>query len=560
MRKIFTLVLFLSINSVLSQVELVPLSSPIYDYLDRMMVNKIIKGYSVSMGPVSRAEIAALLTEISAKRNKLSMTDKKQLDEYLIEFSYDIDGSLTKSSSFFSKNGLTELFINKKQKYLWATADSNVSFFWDGLGEIRYMGLDGDSAGKPHVLIGQIGTRIRGTLFGSVGYYLRLSNGVRFGGTADDATRTAFLDPQLASTRKFVSEGGRTFDSYEGHLRYSPRGGWLGLTFGREALRYGTGYIDRLMLSNLNSAPFDFIKLDLKYKKIRYTFSHSSIVGNDSSGAQLQSKYLVFHRLELGPFFSDVFKLGFSEMVIYSNVPVNFAFLNPISFLTSADLNTELPGKNSNNTLLGMDMEFYPIKNISLQGSLLIDDLNFETLGSDSTKGNDNKFAFQAGFNWQNALMLPNLRMIYEYTRLDPFVYSHREINNSYSHWNLPLGHSLNPNSDEHAFRLSYNFGSRLYIALTYKIQRTGLNYSDSLGNFVNVGSDILNGRGDFLMKNKFLNGIRLNRNIFSAELTWQPVRQYYITFKYQMRNSDFITQNRKLSDNIFWGSFRIDY
>ncbi|MCX7877606.1 MAG: capsule assembly Wzi family protein [Ignavibacteria bacterium] len=562
MRKIYTLVFFLFLFefSSLSQVELVPLSNPVYDYLDRMTVNKIITGYSASMGPVSRREIASHLMEIQSRRNKLTVTDKKLLDDYLTEFSYDLTGALNKSSLFFSKKGLSELFSDRKQKYLWATADSNVSFFWDGLGEIRYMGLDGDSAGKPHVLLGQLGTRIRGTLFGSVGYYLKLTNGVRLGGTTYDASKTAFLDPVLASTRKFISEGGRTFDSYEGHLRYSPKGEWLGLTFGKEALRYGTGYIDKLILSNQNSAPFDFIKLDLQYKKIKYSFSHSSIVGNDSAGVQLQSKYLVFHRLELGPFFNNVFKLGFSEMVIYSNVPVNFAFLNPISFLTSADLNTELPGKNSNNTLLGIDMEFYPVKSLSLQGSLLIDDLNFETLGSDSTKGNDNKFGFQGGLNWQNAFMLPNLRFIYEYTRLDPFVYSHREINNSYSHWNLPIGHSLNPNSDEHAFRLAYNFGSRLSLSLTYKLQRTGLNYLDSLGNPVNVGSDILNGRGDFLIRNKFLNGVRLNRNILSAEITWQPIRQYFITLRYQMRNFDFIKDNRKLSDNIFWGSFRIDY
>jgi hypothetical protein len=283
-------------------------------------------------------------------------------------------------------------------------------------------------------------------------------------------------------------------------------------------------------------------------------------VGNDSAGRQLESKYLVFHRLELGPFINKSLKIGFSEMVIYSNIPINFAFLNPISFLTSADLNTELPGKNSNNTLLGIDFEIIPVKNFALHGNLLIDDLNFETLGAEDTKGNDNKFGFQGGIKWQNALLLPNLGLIYEYTRLDPFVYSHREINNSYSHWNLPLGHSLNPNSDEHAVKITYNLGSRFFISLTYKTQRTGLNYTDSLGNFVNVGSDILNGSGDFLTKNKFLNGLRLNRNIISAELTWQPVRQYYITLKYQRRTFDFISPERNLADNIFWGSFRIDY
>jgi hypothetical protein len=190
----------------------------------------------------------------------------------------------------------------------------------------------------------------------------------------------------------------------------------------------------------------------------------------------------------------------------------------------------------------------------------LIDDINFETLGSDTTTGNDNKFGFQGGLNWQNAFTLPNLNLAYEYTRLDPFVYSHREINNSYSNWGLPIGHALNPNSDEHAFKLAFNYGSRLYISLAYKMQRTGENYTDSLGNFINVGSNILYGKGDFVRKNEFLSGERINRNIIIAELTWQPIRQYYISVRFQRRNYEYIDKNITSGENIYWGSLRIDY
>lgn len=557
---LFLLLLFVSVKISLSQVELVPLSNPVYSFLERMFTDKVIDSYSASMGPISRREAGNILKEVTARKNKLSRTDKILLEYYTTEFEYDMYGTLKKSSNFFSKNGVGELFSNKKQKYLYSTADSNVSFFWDGIGSIRYIGLDGDSSGKPHVLLGELGTRIRGTLFSSVGYYLRISNGVRLGGTSEDAQRTAFVEPILLSTRKYVSEGNKTFDNYEGYLRYAPASDWMGLTVGKEALSFGAGYIDKLFLSNHNSAPFDFLKLDLHYKKVRYSFFHSSIVGNDSTGKQLDAKYFVFHRLELGPFFNNSFKMGFNEMVVYSNIPINFAFLNPISFLTSADLNTELPGRNSNNTLLGLDFQVYPVKNLSVQGSFLIDDLNFETLGSDSAKSNDNKFGYQAGINWQNAFTLPNLALVYEYTRIDPFVYAHRQINNSYTNWNLPLGHSLNPNSDEHAFRLAYDFGSRVHVAVTYKMQRTGLNYTDSLGNFINVGSNILNGSEDFARKNTFLNGIRLNTNIIIAELEIEPVKQYFFSIKYQRRNYDYVDRNNSFSENIFWGSFRVDY
>jgi Capsule assembly protein Wzi len=554
-------ILFLFSEVVNAQVELVPASNKIYDFLDRMLVNGVIENYSSSMIPVSRREIAGYLVEIKGKSSRLTKTDKKFLNDFIVEFEYDMKHSLKNSSSFFSGFKFNDIFSDKKQKYLYSNADSNSSFFWDALGEINYVGSDGDSLGKPHILLGRLGTRIRGTLFGSVGYYLRLSNGVRLSGESRDAVFASEFDPILASTRKFVSEGGKTFDSFEGYLRYTPSGDWLGLTVGREALRFGTGFIDNLVISNRNSAPFDFIKLDLSYKKIKYTFLHSSIVGNDSSGNQLESKYLVFHRLEIGPLFKGFMRLGFNEMLVYSNIPINLAFLNPIVFLTSADLNTELPGKNSNNTLIAIDAQFYPAKKLSLQGTWLIDDLNFETLGNSDKSANDNKFGFQAGMSWQDAFTLKNLNLVYEYTKIDPFVYSHRDINNSYSNLNLPIGAALNPNSDEHAVRLSYDIGSRLNITFTFKHQRSGMNITDSTGQIVtNVGSNILHGEGDFLTKNEFLQGLRVDRNIFIAEITWQPIRQYFFSVKYQNRAFEYTEKNRSLSDNIFFGTFRIDY
>lgn len=559
----FLFVLFFVVSStVFTQVEMVAPSDKIYDFLDRMLENKIIFTYSSSMAPISRREIAKYLVEILDNKAKLTPTDKKFLNDYMVEYEYDIYHTLKNKSAFFSDLKFADIFSDKKQKYLYTASDSNSSFFWDGMADIRYIGGSGDSlGGKPHVLLAKIGTRIRGTLFNSVGYYLRLSNGARVGGTIDDAFFAARFDPILASTRKFVSEGSHTFDSYEGYLRYAPAADWLGLTIGRESVKMGTGFIDNLIISNNNSAPFDFIKLDLKYKKIKYSFMHSSLVGNDSTGKQLDAKYFVFHRLEIGPLFNNVFKFGFSEMLLYSNVPINFAFLNPISFITSADLNTELPGKNTNNTLIGLDFQLFPVKKLSVQGTLLIDDLNFGTLSDTSIKGNDNKFGYQGGLNWQDAFTVKNMSFTYEYTKIGPFVYSHRDGNNSYTNWNLPIGAALNPNSDEHAVKLSYDFNSRLNIAVTFKHQRTGKNLVDSLGRLTkNVGSNILIGEGDFVTGNKFLNGNRVNTDIIIAEITWQPIRQYYLSLKFQNRAFNFIDEKRKTGDTVIWGSFKVDY
>ena len=414
------------------------------------------------------------------------------------------------------------------------------------------------------LMLAQLGLRLRGTLYNSVGFYLRLSNGVRLNGGSSDPIDTKLglqFDPVLASTKKFLGEGGQTFDTYEGFLRYATPSEWLGITVGKMGLKMGTGFLDQLDISNQNSAPFSFIKLDLKYKSIKYTFLHSSLVGQDSLGNQLNSKYLAFHRFEFGPYFKGFATFGFNEMALYSNTPLNFAMLNPVSFLTSAELNSELPGNTHYNSLIALDTKLNPVRKLALQITFLIDDINLKTIGKKDNTSDDNKFGYQGGLKWEDAFLIKNLNFIYEYTRLDPFVYSHREINDSYSNWNLPIGAALNPNSDEHAIKLSYDFNSRLNLSFTYKLQHSGMNVTDSLGNIIlNVGSNILNGSNDFISYNAFLKGNRVDRNIILAELTWQPIKQYYLSVKFERRMFNNKWENKKLNDNIFWGSFTVDY
>ena len=80
--------LLLSTTVLKAQVELVPSSNKVYDFLDRMSVNGIIENYSSSMVPISRREIARYLKEIKSKSGKISRTDKKFLDDYFVEFEY----------------------------------------------------------------------------------------------------------------------------------------------------------------------------------------------------------------------------------------------------------------------------------------------------------------------------------------------------------------------------------------------------------------------------------------------------------------------------------------
>lgn len=559
MKKLFTVIiifLFLFLNKSYSQVELVPPDNPVYSYLQRMLVMNVITDYNPGNIPVSRETVSAYLKIIESKKDRISGTDRKLLSDFNTEFEYDIKGSVKKSSSLFKE--IKNIFSDDRQKNLYSYNDSNATLFLDALGSVSQRSSDGDSIGKNSILLGELGFRVRGTLFNSVGYYLRATNGQKLSGDTDDVNFARYTDPKLYAQYKFQYER-RNFDTFDGYLRFRTNQNWLALTVGRNPVYQGFGFIDRLFLSN-NTVPFDFLKLDLAYKAVSYSFLYGSLRG-DSLGIPLDAKNLSTHRLDVR--FSDAFRMGFFESVSIANSPFSFTFLNPVSFLTSAELNkASQPGDNNvNNSIIGIDMMVIPLNKLAVQGSFLVDDLEFSTLFKSNAKIT-NKFAYQIGLMWANAFTIPNLDLKTEYTHLDPFVYTHVSNKTNYTNWGLPLGHHLEPNSDEAALKLDYNITNRVNLNLLYQHQRSANGIvTDSIGRvIVNYGGNINNASGYSYSDPAFLKGNRIDSDIITANLSWQFIRQFFVEVKFVQRFINNIYQNKKFSDKYYFATLRIDY
>ncbi len=557
MKKFFLFIsVFIFINNCYSQIELVSPQNPVYNFLQRMHTLEVIPDYNPGNIPISRQAVASFLKIIGDNPKKTTSTDKKILSDFKIEFQYELTGNLKNSSSLFKE--VNYIFSDKKQKYLYAYNDSNATLFLDGLGGLSQRGSDGDSLGKNSILLGELGFRVRGTLFNSVGYYLRASNGQKLSGDSNDVNFARYTDPKLYAQYKFQYER-RNFDTFDGYLRYQTNQNWLALTVGRNPVYQGFGFIDRLYLSN-NTVPYDFLKLDLAYKAVTYSFLYGSLRG-DSLGRPLDAKNIATHRLDVQ--FSNIFRMGFFESVIISNSPFSFTFLNPVNFLTSAELNkASQPGENNaNNAILGIDLMVLPLKKVAMQASFLLDDFEFSTLFEDNAKVT-NKFAFQFGLLWADAFTLPSLDMTAEYTRLDPYVYSHVSNKSTYTNWGLPLGNHLEPNSDEIAVKLNYDISNRVNFNLLYQYQRSanGIVYDSTGRVLVNYGGNINNATGYSYSNPEFLLGNRINRNIITANVTWQFIRQFFLEAKYVQRFIDNIYQSKTFNDKYFFATLRIDY
>ncbi len=161
--------------------------------------------------------------------------------------------------------------------------------------------------------------------------------------------------------------------------------------------------------------------------------------------------------------------------------------------------------------------------------------------------------------------------MSLEYARVDPFTFSHRSINASYTTFGAPVGYDLQPNSDRVAFQARHWFSPRTFVRLDLDYTRHGENFLDSTGNIQaaedpnypgsgilvavgNVGGDMLRGDGDGLAGNTFLRGnLSYQRRVrlwFSAE--WFPNVFTDLRVGYTNRNGG------NMPENFFFGSFEI--
>ena len=144
-------------------------------------------------------------------------------------------------------------------------------------------------------LIARPSVRFMGSMSSSFGYFLDLSNGRRLLGGARRIART---DPTLGRTTKFISEDTSFFDRYVGYVQYQTS--WMRLRFGREAMQWGASPIDNFVHS-LEAPLLDGVLIDVPYKRVRFTMTHSGANSLDTSGLAVPGKFIATHRIAFEP-------------------------------------------------------------------------------------------------------------------------------------------------------------------------------------------------------------------------------------------------------------------
>jgi hypothetical protein len=505
-----------------------------------MSVKQIIGSIDDDSPNLSRERITNFLYQIEEKSNELSSVEKKLLKKYKIEFISE-ERTPENTTQFFDGPGklsqrIGDAFSDKK-KFLYLYDKDNNNLQIDLFGNlIAAREFKPYSDTSSYLFDG--GFRFYGTVFKHLGYNLMFQKG----GIAKSPTLATLVDPRLKNDFKFLEnqENIQSYDYNGGYLRYkaSPMEGMdISAQIGREQLKFGFGYGERLALSG-NGPDMDFLKFNFKYGIINFTSITASTVGEfhrtiDSN----YSKFWAANMLKLS--WPGLFDIGMGDIVVYSR-PLEIGYLNPLIFYKFVEHSLQ----DRDNGLIFFDFQSHFLKNVQFQANFFMDE-NFIGNLSNLDKYS-NKIAYQLGTYVYEPANIRNLSLILEYTKIRPFVYTHVNPKNTYTSYTEILGSSIGPNADELRLNAIYNFTDRLQLNFLFRKIREGNNIYDANGVLIkNVGGDVFQAYRYGVDPDDmfFLDGERVNTNVYQMDLKYEPLTGYNFHLVYNYSGVSNITK-----------------
>lgn len=539
---VFLILTLISVTPAIAEpTSYLSVSHRVYDFLDRMEHHYFISGTRLGTKPFTRAEAARLLFSISEKSTPLSEVDKEELLCLMDEFKPD----------FFNRHGLVwddkgpveripgflKDFVYRNRRNLFSTNGNNYSLYFDPVivRKSTFKKLHESSSEDSVIYTSENGFKIHGTIGDHLGFRIDVRDSKEQGSRDyPEKTSTTMAGTGFASFKGDRAE----FDETSAHLAYS-HGPFL-LSYGRGENIWGRGRKGTLVLSEY-SAPYDMLRFETGFWRLKFMFFASEIeqyppiakFNYNNTGVVSDSvvvkKHLTGHRVEIDV--TNRINIGLYEAIIYGG-RWDLSYLNPLMFFKGADH----ANGDHDNAVMGMDFRIFVHRSHSIYGEFFIDDITTTKLGTDWY---GNKLAYQLGSFIVEPFALKDTDTRIEYTRISPWVYTHRYPINTYTNYGDVLGHPIGPNSDELLMEIRKRFTRRLHTSLFFSRRRHGKNPDGE-----NVGGNPLEGfkNGDS-KKAGFLAGNVEKAYAFSVNVSYEIFWQFFlkIGYTYEDINDDNI-------------------
>jgi hypothetical protein len=340
------------------------------------------------------------------------------------------------------------------------------------------------------------------------------------------------FDREFLETQREENNSGVEYTSYARYrTHFAFNYDWLRLDFGRDVMHWGPGYYNNLSLNQF-AIPYNMMSLDLMIGPLRVMsfYADLRIYSSMSEKNKENSRNLFGHRYELAVGNAT---FGVSELTIL------YEDMKPWLFVPTAPLFMEKGNYSepSNNGSISFDINYRILNKVRLYTEFFLDDMESPI----SLIRNDNieaKWAWMAGFQAGHNFFYKGHKIeagtIFEYARVEPYVYTHFKQNTAQvAHLGYPLGNQGGPNSRT----IDWNIYARLDGHIFASIRQTWFWKGTDYGSAVNDTTP----NNHLKIHKKFLSGAKLQYSLtpaisyegrrfsFLGELTLIDDRKAYI-------------------------------
>ncbi len=215
-----------------------------------------------------------------------------------------------------------------------------------------------------------------------------------------------------------------------------------------------------LFLSDFSGPQF-YLRVNTNIWKLHYQnlfVELSPETLGDKGNRLLPKKYAASHYLSIQ--LSKKWNIGLFETVVFArDKGFELQYLNPVILYRFIEHAIGSP----DNVMLGIHSNVLLGRSLSFYTQILFDEfLLKEIIRQDGWWGN--KYGFQFGLKYINALNIKDLRLQFETNWVRPYTYTFRDSFANYSHFNQALAHPLGANFKEFIFAVDYSFSNRFHM------------------------------------------------------------------------------------------------
>ena len=337
-----------------------------------------------------------------------------------------------------------------------------------------------------------------------------------FAGDMDYARTSKLIDSWTQNS----DDGEKIYlDNVVGKISYQGRPDFWSVSLGRGKFEIGNNVGGSVILND-DCNEYGYFSNQFKFHKLRISFLHASLIPDSTASDSYKDysdKYLVIHKIDWNP--HGRFHLFFGEEVIYGNRSIDPSYLLPHTLMRPIEHNL----RDRDNVLIFLGMNYKPITWNTLYMNFIFDELSKSKI---FTSWWGNKYAVQVG----NSLKLnPKIRFTTEFTAVRPWIYTHKDMVDKFSHDGIGLGFPEGSNLLQVCSELNLQLMNNLAFDINASYTKQGSVGNDFSINYESRPSDTAN----------WLEGDISKTIISKAVFSWQPLAHHKIKLGYEMTKID---------------------